>query len=303
MASYQKIVQLRPEVREFVRYRRSIRHRGDVQSYGPNIRSECFSTDAAGFRHSTAGNKSLSVAECLSGDRYGLVLGASNIFGFGVAGNENTIPSLLAERFGFAFANVGMPGGNSRNLYSLLLGFLARTPRKPAVVVHFSGGDCSTFCVSSMADPVFGSPNRNQLPLALKERGGYPNAQAQLPNMLAFSSLWTSTIANFCRANKVQLVLGHDTTFFDKKSKPNAIEIGSGLGSPRHPHHTLQFANHRLANNPFYERRKTLAGNHSAPLAGWGPHEKLTFIDEFHYDRESTRVVADAVAKEIEPLL
>jgi hypothetical protein len=171
VANYQTIVRLRPEVREFIRNRRWV-HRGDVISYGANIRCDSFSTDGAGFRHCTFKGETLSVADCLKRDRYGIVLGPSNVYAFGLAGNENTMPSLLAERFGFPFANVGLPEGNSRNLFSLLAAFLARAPKPPSVVLHLSGGDFTSFCYTSIADPVFGSPNLKQIQDVLKERRG-----------------------------------------------------------------------------------------------------------------------------------
>ncbi len=178
MANYQNIMRLRPEVRQFIRNRRWI-HRGDVVTYGRNIRCEGFSTDAAGFRHSTFQGETLSVADCLKRERYGLVLGPSSVYGFGLAGNENTMPSLLAEQFGFPFANIGLPEGNSRNLYSLLLSFVARATHRPSAVIHISGGDYTNFCYTSIADPVFGSPNLKQIEMVLKERGGRPQPNSR----------------------------------------------------------------------------------------------------------------------------
>ena len=162
MANYQNIVRLRPEVREFIRNRRWV-HRGDVITYGPNIACDSFSTDAAGFRHSRFGDETLSVADCLQRERYGLVLGPSNVYGFGLGGNGNTIPRSSPSASASAFANVGLPEGNSRNLYSLLAAFLARASRAPAAVLHLSGGDFTSFCYTSIADPVFGSPNLKQI--------------------------------------------------------------------------------------------------------------------------------------------
>ena len=167
MANYQNIVRLRPEVREFIRNRRWV-HRGDVIAYGANIRCNSFSTDGAGFRHTVFEGETLSVSDCLRRERYGIVLGPSNVYGFGLAGNENTMPSLLAGRFGLPFANVSLPEGNSRNLCSMLVAFLARAPRPPAVVLHLSGGDFTSFCYSSIADPVFGPPNLKQIQTAIK---------------------------------------------------------------------------------------------------------------------------------------
>ena len=77
MANYPKIVELRPEMADFFGNRRLIAFRGDVLTYWANTRTETFSTDPAGFRHSTLGGKEYSVAECVQSERYGIVLGAS----------------------------------------------------------------------------------------------------------------------------------------------------------------------------------------------------------------------------------
>jgi len=301
VANYQNIVRLRPEVREFIRNRRWV-HRGDVITYGPNIRCESFSTDSAGFRHSVFGGETLSVHDCLQSERYGLILGPSNVYGFGLAGNENTMPSLLSERFGFPFANIGLPEGNSRNLFSILLAFLARAPHPPTVVVHISGGDFTSFCYTSVADPVFGSPNLKQMQQVLKERGGVPPAEKQIKPLLAFTTLWIRSIAQLCRMNKIPLVLGNDTTCFEKR-EPSAIERESELGKGFSAAQERQFAIHKQFVDDYSERRKSLAEALGVPLAGPGRTNDIGFIDEFHYDRDGTRALCDDFAKAIEPLL
>lgn len=294
-------MRLRPEVREFIRNRRWV-HRGDVIAYGPNIRCDSFSTDAAGFRHSVFGGKTLSAHDCLQGERYGLVLGPSNVYGFGLAGNENTMPSLLAERFGFPFANIGLPEGNSRNLFSILAAFIARAPRPPAVVVHISGGDFTNFCYTSIADPVFGSPNLLQMRQVLKERGGRPPPEPQIRPLLAFSSLWIRAIAQLCRANRIPLVLGDDTTFFEKL-EPSEIDREAELGKPFNAPQARQFATHKKFVDDYSERRKSLAKALGVPLAGPGRTNNIGFVDEFHYDRDGTRALCDDFAKAIQTLL
>ncbi len=301
MANYQTIARLRPEVREFIRNRRWF-HRGDVIVYGPNIRCDAFSTDAAGFRHSTFRGETLSVNDCLQRERYGLVLGPSSVYGFGLAGNENTMPSLLAERFGFPFANVGLPEGNSRNLCALLTAFVARAPRRPSVVLHISGGDYTNFCYTGIADPVFGSPNLKQIPMVLKERGGRPPAEGQIQPLLAFTSLWIRAIAEVCRALRIPLVLADDTTFFEKR-KPSAIEGESELGKPFNAPQERQFATHKKFVTDYHSRRKSLAEAMRVPLGGPGRTNDIGFIDEFHYDREGTRALCDDFAKGIETVL
>ncbi|HMJ05844.1 MAG TPA: hypothetical protein VK474_06265 [Chthoniobacterales bacterium] len=209
--------------------------------------------------------------------------------------------SLLAERFGFPFANGAMPGANSRNLYALLLSFFARAPRRPAVVVHSSGGDLANFCESSLADPVFGSPNRGQLKKAAEDSGVRADPERNYPRLLAFTSLWTSTIAALCSGQKVGLVLGHQTTFFEK-ADPSAIELESGLGQAFNPRQELQFGNHRKFDEGFYLRRKKIADKMQVPLAGWGMTDQLGFVDEFHCDRDGIRVLAGSVGDMIERL-
>jgi hypothetical protein len=294
-------MRLRPEVREFIRNRRWV-HRGEAIAYGPNIRCDSFSTDGAGFRHSVFGGKTLSAHDCLQSERYGLVLGPSNVYGFGLAGNENTMPSLLAERFGFPFANIGLPEGNSRNLFSILTAFIARAPRPPSVVVHISGGDFTNFCYTSIADPIFGSPNLLQMRQVLKERGGLPPPEAQINPLLAFTSLWIRAIAQLCRMNKIPLVLGDDTTFFEK-SKPSATDLECGLGKAINAAQERQFATHKKFVGDYSDRRKSLAKALAVPLAGPGRTNDIGFIDEFHYDRDGTRALCDDFAEAIQTLL
>jgi len=301
VANYQNIVRLRPEVREFIRNRRWV-HRGDVITYGPNIACDSFSTDAAGFRHSRFRGETLSVADCLQRERYGLVLGPSSVYGFGLAGNENTMPSVLAERFGFPFGNVGLPEGNSRNLHSLLVAFVARAKRPPAAIVHISGGDYTSFCYTSIADPVFGSPNLKQIGMAMEERGGRADAARQIKPLLAFTSLWIRAIASLCRSRKIALVLADDTTFFEKR-EPSPTERQCALGTPSSPAQEGQFETHKRFGTDYHERRRTVAEALEVPLAGPGLTNDLGFIDEFHYDRGGTRALCDDFAAALEPLL
>jgi hypothetical protein len=301
MADYQKIIRLRPEVRDFIRNRDWV-HRGDVITYGANIACDAFSTDSAGFRHSIFRGQPLSLTDVVQRDRYGLVLGPSSVYGFGLAGNENTMPSVLGEHFGFPFANVGLPEGNSRNLFSILLAIIARAPTLPAAVVHISGGDFTNFCYTSIADPVFGSPNLKQIQAALKERGGRPRAERQIKPLLAFTSLWIRSVAELCRARGIPLVLADDTTFFEKAA-PSELERECDLGTGFNPAQEKQFATHRQFVGDYHRRRTSLADAYSVPLAGPGIINDIGFIDEFHYDRDGTRALCHDFAVALDPLL
>ncbi len=302
MANYQTIMRLRPEVREFIRNRRWV-HRGDVVAYGGNISGEHFSTDNMGFRHSVFGGETRSVADCVQSDRYGLVLGPSSVYGFGLAGNAHTMPSVLAERFGFPFGNLGLPEGNSRNLFGVLLAIIARAPKPPAAVVHISGGDFTNFCYTGFGDAVFGSPNLRQIAMALEERGGRPPPVAsQIQPLLGFTTLWIRAIAELCRARGIPLVLGDDTTFFEK-AEPSQIERDSELGKSFSPAQARQFATHCQFVEHYHSRRREVAEALGVPLAGPGKVNAIGFIDEFHYDREGTIALCDDFAAGLEPLL
>ena len=122
MANFQAIMRLRPEVREFIRNRKWV-HRGDVVTLRRRT-SECdiFSTDRRGFRHSVFGgrrhcrSRNASAVGPLSASFSGRAASTAS------ASPATRIPCrrYLADRFGFPFANVGLPEGNSRNLFSLL---------------------------------------------------------------------------------------------------------------------------------------------------------------------------------------
>ena len=302
MANYESIMRLRPEVREFVRNRRWV-HRGDVLFYGPNISAQTFSTDGGGFRHSVFRGETLGVAEIVRRPRFGLVLGPSSVYGFGLAGNENTMPSLLGEQFGFPFANIGLPEGNSRNLFSILVAMMSRGQRRPSAIVHISGGDYTSFCYTSIADPVFGPPNLKQIPLVMKERRGRrPTADTQIKPLLAFTSTWIRSIGRLCKSSRIPLVLADDTTFFEK-ANPNSIEIESELGKPFNAGQELQFETHKRFGGDYHARRRAVAERLGVPLAGPGLHNDIGFVDEFHYDRDGTRALVDDYARALEPLL
>lgn len=301
MANFHTIARLRPEVRDYIRHGGWV-HRGDVVTYKPGTQCESLSTGADGFRHSTVAGETLSVQDCLHRPRYGLVLGSSHVFGFGLPGNQCTIPSVLAERFGFPFANVGLPEASSRNLFSVLQAFAATAPTPPAIVVHLSGGDFTSFCFTTMADPVFGSPNIRQFKGAVEERGGRPAPATQIQPLLAFTSLWVRAIADLCRRRGIPLVLGDDTTFFEKAA-PSEIERESRLGQSRDATQERQFATHKAFFPKFREQRASLAAKLGVPLAGPGTADTLGFIDEFHYDKDGTRALCGDLGSAIEPLL
>jgi hypothetical protein len=229
------------------------------------------------------------------------VLGPSTVFGSGLTGNENTMPSMLSERFGFPFANGAMPGANSRNINSLLVGLMAAAKQPPAVVVLSNGGDLANFCDTGFADPIFGSPNHVQIK-AIREAGVEPDLDAAFVKLLVFTRLWTSVTVNLCRSRNIPLVFLHQSTFFEK-SAPTALEREFKLGQPGRPSQQQTFANFRQFNARFFAHREELAKELGVPNAGLGLTDRLTFIDEFHLDVDGLKLLGGAVGDAIEPLL
>lgn len=297
MANYRAIVKHHPEVRDYIKLRKWV-HRGETISYGPNIESDTLSTDGIGYRKSVFGGRRMSLGDCLRSGRYGLVMGPSNVYGFGVPSDAHTIPSRLGEMLGLPFGNIGLPEGHTRSLFAILLNIVTRSQRPPAAVLLLSGGDFTGWAYSGVADSVFGPPNILQVKEVIVELGGAPDPVAGSKPMLAASQLWTLAIAQLCRTRGIPLVLGNDTTFFEKR-EPDAYDIDCNLGVASAPPQARQFEIHRTLGIRFYEQRRALSEQFGVPLVGPGPSNQIGFIDEFHYDAPGT----DALCADFAPAL
>ena len=295
------MMKLKPGFRVFMDSR-YLAHRGDVVVFRPGTHNDHYSVDSAGFRHSVFGGETLAVRDVIQRERYGVVLGSSHIFGLGTSGNQCTLPSLLGERFGFPFANVSLPEGNSRNLFSQLTALLVRAPRPPEVLLLFTGGDFTGFTATCIADPVFGPPNLLQYSHMIEERGSPPAAEDYFKPLLAYTSLWVQSIVRTCRRAGIPVMLGDDTTFFEKR-EPSAMDIECRLGTPANQHQKRSFAAHKPHFPAFVRHREALAQKLGVPLAGPGLSNDYTYFDEWHYDADGTRSLSEDVAPALELLL
>ncbi len=290
MADYRKIALHHPEVREYIRLRKWV-HRGDAVAYGPNLEGRHLSTDAMGFRHSVFEGKRLSVGDCTRQERYGLVFGPSNVYGFGLPGNEATFPSVMGEQFGFPFGNVSFPEGTSRSAYSVLLNLITNAKRRPAAVLLLTGGDFTSFCYTGIADPVFGPPDLFSSDGAIKERAGKIDVRKEFGRLLAYSRLWTAAIISLCRQTGVPLAFGDDVTFFEKAAPSDYdLECRMGIGSTSRQEQ--QFAIHRALAKSFTDARFAQVQNAGVPIGGPGHGNRITYVDEFHYDAPGVRALS-----------
>jgi hypothetical protein len=298
MADYRKISARLPEVREYIRLRKWVR-RGDAVAYGANIEGTHLSTDALGFRHSVFAGERLSLADCIQRERYGLVLGSSNVYGFGLPGNEATLPSVIGERLGFAFGNISFPEVNTRTLYCQLLGIVARAKIRPSAVLLMTGGDFTAFCYTGIADPVFGTPDLLSIPQAMKERGGTIDVRTEFPRLLAYTQLWTGAIIDLCRRAGIPFAIGEDVTFFEKAG-PDERDVEFDLGVARSAPQERQFKIHRGFVKAYGDARMAHATASGVPVGGPGHGNAITYVDEFHYDAPGAKALAGDFAGAIE---
>ena len=290
MADYRKISARLPEVREYIRLRKWVR-RGDAVAYGANIEGEHLSTDTLGLRHAVFAGERLSLADVVKHQRYGLVLGSSNVYGFGLPGNDATLPSLIGERLGFPFGNISFPEVNTRTLYCQLLGIVARAKVRPSAVLLMTGGDFTAFCYTGVADPVFGTPDLLSMAETMKERGGKIDVRREFPRLVAYTQLWTGAIIDLCRRTGIPFAIGEDVTFFEKAG-PNARDVEFGLGIGRSPQQERQFKIHRAFVKAYGDARMAQANHAGVPIGGPGHGNAITYIDEFHYDAPGARALA-----------
>jgi len=291
MADYRKISAHLPEVREYIRLRKWVR-RGDAVAYGANIEGTHLSTDALGFRHSVFRGERLSLADCLQRERYGFVLGSSDVYGFGLPGNEATLPSVIGERLGFPFGNISFPEVNARTLYCQLLALVARAKRRPSAVLLLIGGDFTAFCYTGVADSAFGTPDLLSAAGVMKERGGRVDVQSEFRHLVAYTHLWTSAIVDLCRRARIPLAMGEDVSFFEKAA-PSERDIEFELGVARSAPQERQFKIHRAFSKTYGELRRKQASLLGVPMTGPGPGHSITYIDEFHYDAPGIPALSD----------
>jgi len=291
MANYRQVARHFPAVRDYLRNRRWVR-RGDVLAYEPNLLTETFSTDAMGFRHSTHRGKRHSLGETDGTSRYGLVLGSSHVFGFGLADNAQTIASQLADRLDYPVLTVAYPEADSRTLHATLLRTLSTLSRPPEIVVLFNGGDFTRFGFTGKADMLFGPPDF----ITNAAERDPASADVDARRLCYFTTFWADQMVKATQqAGGSRFVLADEPTFFEKQH-PDETETECQLGLEQAG--ASRFALHRRFVWNFLSARQRFA----TEVLGTGSwkhlFEKFSYIDEFHYRAQTIAMMADLIAAE-----
>ncbi|MEM7644326.1 MAG: hypothetical protein AAF366_17640 [Pseudomonadota bacterium] len=284
MADWRAVIRAHPAVRSYIRHRRWVR-RGDVLAYGPGVSAPTFSTDGAGFRLSRWRGRAIGLSEVMASDRFGLVMGSSHVFGFGLAGDGETLSSRLAEQLDMPMANISFPEADTRSLHAVLVNLAARG-RTPALVILATGGDFTRHAFTGVSDPVFGARNIQEA----KPSGD----TVPLGRVLDFTRLWTAATVAQARGVGAEIVLVDDKTFMDK-GQPTEVEAGCGLGRAGTMSQRARFAFQRDHGAAFFAARRDVADRMGVPLIG-AQADDLAFIDEYHMTGPGTARLADAVS-------
>lgn len=295
MANYREIVRHVPAVRSYIRHRRWVK-RGDVTAYAPNLEGGAFSTDAYGFRHGEVDGARHGLATALSGSRYGLVLGSSHVFGFGLDSDAQTIPSRLSAHVGLPCLNVSFPEADLRTLHAAAARISAETPRPPDFIVCFAGGALSRYCYTRRCDPLFGPPDFLRAEPD-GPSGGSPAEAIAFRNLLAYADFWLEQLLALADTYACPLVLHTESTAF-RKARLDEQERACSLTEATNAQELARFATHRLRDAPFIEH--WLARAKGRALDAPGLPDALSFIDEFHYTAAACDLIAAEIARSLD---
>lgn len=296
MADYHHLLRAHPEIRDYTRNRRWQR-RGDVTAYAPNIAGECFSTDAYGFRRGRYAGVHHGTEVAFSGKPWAMMLGSSDVFGFGLPGDGDTIPSRVGSRLGLPVLNLSFPEADLRTLVAVMTRMATSAARPPSFVILAMSGSVTRYGYARICDPLFGSPDFERAP-ADAPAPGSAQEDAAFVALTEYLRHWSAQAATIARLVGTRLVISGGATAFTKIA-PN----GPGLNDTEHAAGLCQppeGAEHRFAaqtlREPMVQRLGLQIardlGVSIAPYTG----ADLTFIDEFHATADGCAFVGDRLA-------
>lgn len=294
MANYRAIVRRFPAVRDYLQTVKWVR-RGDVQAYQPNLSCAAFSTDQLGFRHTLFGGAELSLAGADRIPRFGLILGSSHIFGFGLSANGQTLASHLSNLVGFPFFAVCYPEADSRTLCATLLRILSDFGDRVSHVILVPGGDFTRFCYTGYADPLFGPPMLPNEHDAAGLSASAPRQDLEFERITQFRRFWTKQCFEAASRAGAEFLILEDATIFEKTAR-DQIEIDCGLGVPHSAIQRTRFDAHKRHSPGGLPAEHAFALAQGMRLAPFPPADELLFIDEYHYRDETQALIARTLA-------
>jgi hypothetical protein len=114
--------------------------------------SEVVNTDEHGFRYTLLNKKKLSLTQIEAYDSVNILIGGSAVFGVGASSDESTISSLLAEKTGEFWLNLGIRGGVSFHEYIHLIRFIAQAKKINKIVFMSGVNDLYINQISNLSD-------------------------------------------------------------------------------------------------------------------------------------------------------
>lgn len=297
MANYRAIVRRFPAVLDYLRTVKWVR-RGDVQAYQPNLSCPSFSTDQLGFRPTLFDGAELSLAGADRLPRFGLILGSSHIFGFGLSANGQTLASHLSNLVGFPFFAVSYPEADSRTLCATLLRVLCDFGDRVSHVILVPGGDFTRFCYVGYADPLFGPPMLTDGQNAAGAPAQPPRRDFEFERITQFRRFWTKQCFEATSRAGAEFLILEDATIFEKTTR-DPIEIDCDLGVPHSAIQRIRFDAHKRHSIAGLPAEHAFALAQGMRLAPFPPADKLLFIDEYHYRDETQALIARALAPAI----
>ena len=295
VADYRAVMRRHPPVRDYIRRREWVR-RGGVVAYGPRLEAGVFSTDAFGQRHTVWRGRRLGLSHAMSGEPYGVVLGASHAFGFGLPGDEATIASRLSERLGEAHVTIAFPEADMRDLETALRRVLREAPRPPSRIVLFAGGTLTRYAYVRRCDPLFGIPDFEGRDGPGPIEPGTQAEAAQFASLLRCFAFWLSAMTDEARRAGSTLLLQEETTALEKRTLTET-ERACRLGEAHSESARKRFETQRLHHAAFHAAGTDAARRLALVPARPTDPDTLTFIDEFHYDVAGTERLVEAVER------
>ena len=291
MTDFRALARHHPAIRSYIRHRKWV-DRSGVLAYAANTDGKAFSTDSLGFRRGQIAGIPYDSSAAFSGKPYALVLGSSHVFGFGLAGDAQTIPSQLAALTGVPCLNLSFPEAQLQALHAVATRICQQAPRPPAFIAVLPGGTLTRYAFVRRCDPLFGVPDfRNGA--APEAMPGSPQETTQFEALLVYATFWLSQFRVLADQTACPLLVHPEATAFEKPAL-SETEMACGVTTPQSDPDRLRFETHRLRYDAY--TAAISAEIQSDTRLVQVDKAALRFLDEFHYTAAGAQTIATALA-------